>query len=220
MVIAFQGGKLSVKPKELTPPPAVVTRAEKPAEEAQRTAETAPVSPPPVGQPAAPADKEEFVPRPQPGLGALRAYVPPPLPREERAPALPRPSDTSSAPAIASYFSKVDAIHVEGSGDPTAFAEGILGGIQSGDSSQMNKLVNDARVALRQAAAVQPPTPCAEYHRRLIEALSESVAGLEKFSTAVQTSDLASITSVAAQLQTTQQKINDLELMRKQLLGQ
>jgi hypothetical protein len=220
MVIAFQAGKLYVKPNQSIPQTATVITAEKPAE-AQGTPELAPVSPISADKLGTSDDKEQFVRPPQ-----TAPDTPPALPREERAdaPHRPdpphRPSETGSAAAIASYFSKIDAIHVEGAGDPTTFAQGILGGIQSGDSSQMDKLVNDAKLALGQAAGVQPPLACAEYHRRLIEALSESVAGLEKFRNAIQTSDLTSITSVAGQLQSAQKKINDLEFMRKQLLGQ
>jgi hypothetical protein len=51
------------------------------------------------------------------------------------------------------------------------------------------------------------------------KALSESVAGLEKFRNAIKESDLDSVASVAAQLQSAQQKVNDLDFMREQLLG-
>lgn len=108
---------------------------------------------------------------------------------------------------------------MEGSGDPNAFAQGIIGGIQSGDFSQMDKLVNNAKLALSQATSLQPPPAAAEYHRQLVETLSESVEGLEKFRAAIAKGDLDSMTSVAQQLQSTQKKVNDLEAMRKQLLG-
>jgi hypothetical protein len=225
MMIAFQAGKLSVKPSEGTPQTSPVVRAEKPAEaqitiESERLSEAAPLISPPIDPRAASADLAQLLQPLQTSPDAPHHSEPLPLPRGEQANPPHRPSDTGSAAAVASYFSKIDAIHVEGSGDPTAFAQGILGGIQSGDSSQMDKLVNDAKLALGQADSVKPPSVCADYHRRLIETLSESVSGLEKFRNAIQTSDLAGITSVAAQLQSTQKKINDLELMRKQLLGQ
>ena len=224
VVIAFQAGKLSVKTNGSIPQTAAVARPERPVEtqrlEAPAPAPTlTPLPPPPVEQWPAPAGKEQLTP-PQPALEAPRSYAPPPLPREERLDTPRRSTEAGPAAAIASYFSKIDAIHVEGTGDPTAFAQGIIGGIQNGDSSQMDKLVNDAKLALGQAAGIQPPQACAEYHQKLIEALSESVAGLEKFRSAIQTSDLGMITSVATQLQTAQKKINDLELMRKKLLGQ
>src|SRR5204862_4253769 len=44
--------------------------------------------------------------------------------------------------AVASYFAKIDAIQVEGGGDPTAFAQGILSGVQGGDLSRVDALVN------------------------------------------------------------------------------
>jgi hypothetical protein len=225
IVIAFQAGKLSVKPNEATLQTAPVVRPERPAEgqisiEAQRPAEAPPLFPRPTEPHAASADKAQVLLPLQTTLAPAHPSVSLPLPSGERGDPPHRPLETGSAAAIASYFSRIDAIHVEGSGDPAAFAQGILGGIQSGDSSQMDKLVYDAKLALGQATAVQPPSACADYHRRLIETLSESVSGLEKFRNAIQTSDLAGVTSVAAQLQNTQKKISDLELMRKQLLAQ
>ena len=225
IVIAFQAGKLSVRQNESIPPAATVTATQKLAEpiDAPKPAEVASISPPPVDQHAPSTDKQQqplVLPPPTPAT-TPRSYTPPPepLPRVEH-PAPPRPaSETGSSAAIASYFAKVDAIQVEGSGDPTTFAQGILGGIQSGDTSQMDRLVNNAKLALGEATSLQPPPACTEYHRRLIETLSESVTGLEKFRDAIAKSDLDSITSVAQQLQSTQKKVNDLESMRKQLLG-
>jgi hypothetical protein len=114
----------------------------------------------------------------------------------------------------------MDAIHVEGSGDPATFAQGILAGIERGDMSGIDSLVANAKIALAQAAAMQPPLPCAEYHRRMIDALSEAAAEMAKIREAIKTSDVNAITAIAPQLQTTQQKINDLDQMKKQLLGQ
>jgi outer membrane biosynthesis protein TonB len=222
IVIAYQAGKLSaVRQNESIPPPAAVTASEKPEE-------AAPIPPPPVEPAAPPVDKPQeplLPPPPSTPAETPRPYAPPPSPSalpprvEHTEPPHPPPQTGSSA-AIASYFAKVDAIHVEGSGDPNTFAQGIISGIQSGDSSQMDRLVNNAKFALSQATSLQPPPAAAEYHRRLIETLSESVAGLEKFRDAIAKSDLDSITSVAQQFQSTQKKVNDLESMRKQLLGQ
>jgi hypothetical protein len=208
LVIAFQAGRMSVKINESTPQTVAITGADK-------RSETVPVSAPRVDQWPASAYKEQ---QPLPFPGASKAELP--LPGYEHADAQHGPSEADSAAAIASYFAKIDAIHVEGSGDPTTFAQGILGGIERGDPSKIDKLVDDAKVALGQANGVRPPLACAEYHRRLIEALSQSVAGLENFRNAIEKSDLDSVASVAAQLQSAQQKINTLDIMRKQLLGQ
>jgi hypothetical protein len=217
IVIAFQAGKLSVRQNESIPPAVAVAATQKPTEpiDPPRPAEAVPISPPPVDPRGPSVDK-------QPEPSALPPpYTPPPVPPprvNQPEPSRPAP-ETGSSAAIVSYFAKVDAIRVEGSGDPTTFAQAIIGGLQSGDSSQMDRLVNSAKLALAQATSLQPPPACAEYHRRLIETLSESVTGLEKFRDAIAKSDLDSITSVAQQLQSTQQKVNDLESMRKQLLG-
>ena len=218
MVIAFQAGKLSVRQNESPPPAATVATPQTRAEPATpvappRPIEVAPIPPPPVEQRAPSVERQQ-----QPLLTPAPPAVP--TPRVEH-PEPPRPApQTNPSAALTSYFAKVDAIQVGGSGDPNTFAQGIIGGIQSGDFSQMDKLVDDAKLALSQATSLQPPPAAAEYHRRLVETLSESVTALEKFREAIAKSDLDSITSVAQQLQSTQKKVNDLEIMKKQLLGQ
>ena len=54
----------------------------------------------------------------------------------------------------------------------------------------------------------------------MIDALSEAAAEMAKIREAIKTSDVNAITAITPQLQTTQQKINDLDQMKKQLLGQ
>jgi len=172
-------------------------------------------------------------PAEQPGLTVpdIHPPLPPEVPsvREPQTPAhepqvqsetRPAPHEPGAKSAIVSYFEKMDAIHVEGSGDPATFAQGILAGIERGDMSGIDSLVANAKIALAQAAAMQPPLPCAEYHRRMIDALSEAAAEMAKIREAIKTSDVNAITAIAPQLQTTQQKINDLDQMKKQLLGQ
>jgi hypothetical protein len=121
-------------------------------------------------------------PAEQPGLTVPDIH--PPLPpeatsvREPQTPAhepqvqsetRPAPHEPGAKSAIVSYFEKMDAIHVEGSGDP---------------------------------------------------ALSEAAAEMAKIREAIKTSDVNAITAIAPQLQTTQKKLNDLDQMKKQLLGQ
>jgi hypothetical protein len=53
----------------------------------------------------------------------------------------------------------------------------------------------------------------------MIDALSEAAAEMAKIREAIKTSDVNAITAIAPQLQTTQQKINDLDQMKKQFAG-
>jgi hypothetical protein len=146
-----------------------------------------------------------------------------PDPHTPEASITPEASTTPEAipyTAVASYFAQIDAIQVEGGSDPTAFAQAMLGGLERGDSSQLDKFVADARLALGRARDLHPPPACNEYHRKLIEAMTESVSGLERFRTSIEKQDMDGVTSVVKQLEGSQQKINDLQSMRKLLLGQ
>ncbi len=95
----------------------------------------------------------------------------------------------------------------------------MVDGLERGNTSQIDAFVNDAKLALAQATVVNPPVACAEYHRRLIELMSESVAAVDKMRTAIGTGDIGGMTALVSKLQDSQQKANELELMRKQLLG-
>ena len=98
-------------------------------------------------------------------------------------------------------------------------------GAQTPDASLKGLRVYQAERDGPPLEVLPPPSPRKYWTRRgvaewLIETLSESVTGLEQFRNAIAKNDLDSITSVAQQLQGTQKKVNDLESMRKQLLGQ
>ncbi|HEX4997970.1 MAG TPA: hypothetical protein VFY29_07080 [Terriglobia bacterium] len=216
LVIAFLAGRLSVSPPA-SPPGAI-------AESRESVPSSAP-APAPVYAAPAPRPSSSVRPSaPQPSV------QPPPRTREREQPAAPPPVPRPRSPqqpdgaanssgAIAAYFARMDAIQVAGSGDPTAFAEGILGGTQAGDFSGMDALVSSSRRALAEANAVQPPSACVEYHRRLIGLLAESISGMEQLRAAVQTSDLDALASIALQFQVTQQKIGELESLKRQLLA-
>jgi hypothetical protein len=147
--------------------------------------------------------------------------VQPPVPTQ--APFNPPPAasrNTGDSGTMGEYFAKVDAIHAIGSGDPNAFAQQILDGMQGGDMSGFDNLLNSAKLALAQTAALQPPAACATYHRQLVETLTESTEIMEKVRDATKSGDLSGIAELSVQIQTLQQKINALETTRKQLTGQ
>lgn len=128
-------------------------------------------------------------------------------------------SPSATKEAITSYFAKMDSIQVGGSGDTTAFAQGILEGIKGGDLSRVDELVTNAKSALAQARSVQPPAACAEYHSRLLAVLSDSVTGMEQFRTALQNNDSKAMLALAARFQSKQQELDRLEQLKKQMLA-
>jgi hypothetical protein len=203
LVIAFLMGRMTGTRSVPTAQAPVIVQPETPHDSVSSAAE-----PPPVA-----AQRNDQLVEP------LREPLPPI--RQEPAAIREQPA-LSHAPvdaAIAAYFAKIDAIHVAGTGDPMTVAQGILGGIQSGDTSGIDSLVDSAKIALAQATSVQPPPSCAEYHRRLLSVLSEAAAGMVQMREAIVKSDLTAVTALAPQMQATQQKIEDLDRMRKQLLG-
>ena len=191
LVIAFLAGRLSREPLAQSPAVPVAAAVAAPAP-----------SPPPEALGEKHAEGPAQTPSPSP---VERQQVP------------HTPNDSA---AIAGYFAKIDAIQVTGSGDPMAFAQGILKGIERGDTSGLDTLVGVAKTALTQARGVQPPPSCADYHRRLLEILRESADGMVRMREAIAKGDMDSISALAVQFQAAQQKVDDLERMKKQLLSQ
>lgn len=210
LVIAFLAGRLSVKPDVVNAPGVQAAQSETASKQ-----QPAAVLPVPV-QISAPPDNRQ--PHPETPV-ARPVQMPVQIPLQDPHHAeTPQTSGTVPDPAVVAYFARIDAIQVEGNGDPTAFAQSMVGGIEQGDSSQMDKLIGEAKQALSKIREVRPPVSCVEYHRRLIEALNESVGGLERFRNTIEKHDMNSVASVATELEGTQQKINDLESLRKHLL--
>jgi len=196
LVIAFLAGRLR------TPPP-VVGNESQPAVAEPSIARKPQQLPADVQDTPLPSKAEALVHEPSlPPRGPVQALPP------------------TVQPVIQAYFAKIDSIRSPGAGDPMTFAQGIVGGLQAGDTSGLDSLVSSAKLALAQATSVQPPPVCAEYHRRLLESLSESVAGMDKLRNTLKKGDVGDLAALAAQFQASQQKVDDLERMKQQLLGQ
>ena len=90
------------------------------------------------------------------------------------------PADNSQATAeararVADYFKQMDAIQLDGTaGDSQELANTVVNAAASGDFSSIDDLVRSASEAERRAAALQPPSECAEYHRHAVALLQES----------------------------------------------
>jgi hypothetical protein len=226
LVIAFLAGRMTVAPAA-TPasavqPAAVATSASTaPPSESGTGVATDPSSPAatPVTRTTSAFPSPEKPSSPQEtGQTSQAGFQPLP---QVRSPAGENSGSDSSASkaAIASYFAKVDSIQVAGSGNTSDFAQGILTSVRDGDMSRVDELVDSAKSALTQAQGLQPPPDCMEYNRRLLGVLSDSVAGLEQFRTSLKNGDTKSLLTLAARFQATQQKVDALEQLKKQLLA-
>lgn len=148
--------------------------------------------PEPIAQPTPPPQK------PLPPI-----FVPPPA-----APPAP-PSAAPSAPSIdpaekkrvADYFREVDRLQNVDVDNPEASAQALINGAAGGDTSGLDKLIQQARDAERGARALVPPPPCAAFHKKLLVLLADSREMAQMLARGFQSGDLSSLPSMMTRAQ-------------------
>jgi len=124
-------------------------------------------------------------------------FVPPP-------PALASPPPPPAAPAIdpeekrrvGQYLREVDRLQNVDVDNPEASAQAMISGAAAGDTSGLDKLVQQARDAERGARALTPPPPCAAFHKKLLALLADSREMAQALSRGFANGDLSSLTSM------------------------
>jgi hypothetical protein len=155
---------------------------------------------------------------------------PPAAPTVETAATAPTPSASVSAPSaerplaaddartrVAAYFKQMDAIQSGGSGDPQTFATTVAEAAASGDFSGMDDLIRSATDAEHRAAALQPPSECAEYHRQAVTLLQESRSMIGALREGLKRNDTNALTAASASAQSLQARAESLAQAEKAL---
>ena len=99
-------------------------------------------------------------------------------------PAPPPPSEPAVDPAekqrVAQYFREIERIQNVDVDNPEASAQALVNAATSGDTSGIDKLVQQAKDAEKKARAVTPPPPCTAYHKKLLTLLADSREMVQK----------------------------------------
>ena len=151
--------------------------------------------PEPVAQPIVEAPPPT---KPLPPIFEPPAQPPAPAPAT---PAHASAAPHASAPAIdpeekrrvAQYLRDVDRLLDVDVGDPEASAQAMISGAASGDTSGLDKLVQTARDAERNARTLAPPPPCTAFHRKLLALLADSREMAQALSRGFQSGNLDSL---------------------------
>ena len=122
--------------------------------------------PEPIAQPVAAAAPQ----KPLPPIFEPPPQAPAAAPAAPSAPAI----DPEEKRRVAQYFREVDRLQNVDVDNPEASAQALISGAAGGDTSGLDKLVQQARDAERTARAVVPPAPCAAFHKKLLSLLADS----------------------------------------------
>ena len=154
----------------------------------------------------------------------------PKLPPAETGGTAPTPSASVSSPSAAhlsaaddararvdAYFKQMEAIQSGGSGDPQAFATTVANAAAGGDFSGMDDLIRSATDAERRAAALQPPSECAEYHRQAVTLLRESRTMIEALREGLKRNDTNALNAASASAESLKMRAESLAQAEKTL---
>jgi hypothetical protein len=107
-------------------------------------------------------------------------------------------ADTMRA-AVATYFDTVDHIRPEAmSGDAEGVAQEMAAALASGDTSSLDKMIQETETAKQSLAAVAPPAPCATHHRESLGSLDDALEVLRSVKAAMQSGEPAAYLARAA----------------------
>jgi len=174
---------------------------------------------PPVASAAQEAAREEpKLPPTESGATAPTPSASVSAPSAEHPPATPVTPVTDDARArVAAYFKQMQAIQSGGSGDPQAFATTVANAAAGGDFSGMDDLIRSATDAERRAAALQPPSECAEYHRQAVTLLQESRTMIGALREGLKRNDTNALNAVSESAKSLQTRAENLAQAEKAL---
>jgi hypothetical protein len=128
------------------------------------------------------------------------------------------PATAETRARVAAYFTQMEAIRSGGAvGDQQEFAMTVVTAAVSGDFSAIDDLVRAAGDAERRAAALQPPSECAEYHQLAMTLLRESLTMITTLRDGLKRNDTDALTSIAASAQVMESRAEHLAETEKSL---
>ncbi len=162
-------------------------------------------------------------PQPMPALelspSAPPSLTTPPSPETPSATAVPSTvvpaaasGDAPMRQAVAAYFASIDALQPGGlGGEPQALAQEIVGGLGKGDSSGLDRIIQQTEATRQKLSSLQPPAPCVAHHRACLASLQESLGLLRSLRGAADASDGSQLAHLTANAQGMQARAEALQ---------
>jgi hypothetical protein len=181
---------------------------------------SAPAATAPLGAAPEPADTaptaSTLLPGPSTDAPSTFPTVPP-------AAGLPAASAGSVSPQeradVARYFQEADGIQARAKywSDPQALAKTLIEQMGSGRTEAFDQLVSSQRQARDELARMSVPAPCAEHHRRSLDALSGGLSLLEKLQATIASGDLGSLESLPTAGRDLEREAREIDELGRQI---
>jgi hypothetical protein len=126
--------------------------------------------------------------------------------------------------AVAAYFDAVDHIQKGAmSGDADSVAQEMAAALANGDTSGLDKMIQQTESAKAGLAAITPPAPCADFHRESLASVDSGIEVLRTLKAAMNSSDpagqLARVSAQATELRSRADALQKEELALRQRYG-
>jgi hypothetical protein len=126
--------------------------------------------------------------------------------------------------AVAAYFDAVDHIQKGAmSGDADSVAQEMAAALANGDTSGLDKMIQQTESAKAGLAAITPPAPCADFHRESLASVDGGIEVLRTLKAAMNSSDpagqLARVSAQATELRSRADALQKEELALRQRYG-
>ena len=191
-----------------------------PATKIERVAPRKVDEPPPSSDPTAtrvPEITERLLVPAQAPLPAQLGVSPgqPSAPVESRSNAGSDPERAS----VAAYFDAIERIQSGAvGGDPNGVATEMASALASGDTSSLDKMIQDTESAKARLAAVVPPAPCAAHHRESLASLDDALDVLRALKMTMSSSEpAAQLGTVSDKAQTLRTRADALQKEEQRL---
>lgn len=189
-------------------------------------AETPATVAPAVGTAPVPASAETLPPAAPASMPGGFAAAPAPsgfpsLPPAGGVAALPSagPVTPQERSDVARYFQETESIQARAKywSDPQALAKTLIEQMASGRTEAFDELLTAQRGARDALARLSVPAPCAEHHRRSLDAMNGGLALLEKLQGTIASGDLGSLESLPTAGRDLEREAREIDELGRQI---
>jgi hypothetical protein len=127
-------------------------------------------------------------------------------------------SDEATRTAVKEYFSTLDSIQ-EGrlTDNPQSFAQELISSALGGDTTGFDRIILQLESGRAKTRALSPPEPCADFHRKTLALIDESLQMMISLRGSIAKQDLADVATLGARAQQLKTRAESLDRQAREI---
>ncbi|MGV8123173.1 MAG: hypothetical protein AB2L14_25705 [Candidatus Xenobiia bacterium LiM19] len=123
---------------------------------------------------------------------------------------------------VTQYFSRFDQIGAmtKSFDDPNAYAQEMLKQVTSGDTSGIDKLIENYQSFHDQIGQLAPPATCKEHQRQTMAVVSRSISNLNDLKSAISRGDVSALTRITGDMKSVEEQSRKVDKLASQIKTQ